>query len=457
MRSCSSLLTIPLSSWAMQETSILKYNLSPHFHFFIAADGQPEAGDVRLRPDGGVSEGTLQTRRHHYNTRSIQQNLVIPDPDPADTKGKPVEGSRRAFNWHVDNLVVEFKKSHTMDPFYTEAEIEEREPAVKKARDEGNKDAKYKESFEKNAAEALKVRGQLARYASLVFSHQQRTHIFQLLVCGRLARFIRWDHSGAIVSDAFDYNKNPHLLAQFFWRYNHMTASQRGWDLSVTEASDKERKTFKSVMSKFLKSMRDPARSEPVLRNAEATIDEHWPVLKVTVEDDKLGKSVRILIQAPFFRTHSALGRATRGYIAYHIPLRKLIFFKDTWRVVHNRLIPEREILRSLSDASVPNIPEVLSGGDVTLNGERDRALNLRWVQRILSSAKFLHPRDFHHHRLLQPLAYPVQCARNSRMFIIGFRDCFKGMFYSGYYREYPTHDCHSYGVCQEAMRACAP
>ena len=74
----------------MQETSIIKYNLSPRFHFFIAADGQPEAGDVRVRPDGGVSEGTLQTRRHHYNTRGIQQNLVIPDPDPADTKGKPV-------------------------------------------------------------------------------------------------------------------------------------------------------------------------------------------------------------------------------------------------------------------------------------------------------------------------------------------------------------------------------
>ena len=207
-------------------------------------------------------------------------------------------------------------------------------------------------------------------------------------------------------------------------------------------------------MSKFLKIMRDPARSEPVLRNAEATIDEHWPVLKVTVEDDKLGKSVRILIQAPFFRSHSALGRATRGYIAYHIPRRELIFFKDTWRVVYDHLIAEREILRSLSDASVPYIPKVLSGGDVTLNGKCDRALSLQWVQRLSSSVKFLHPRDFRHHRLLQPLAYPIQCAPNSREFIIGFRDCFKGKFYCEYYREYPTHDWHTIAIAS-AKKQC--
>ena len=137
-----------------------------------------------------------------------------------------------------------------------------------------------------------------------------------------------------------------------------MTASQRGWDLSVTEASDSEKKRFKSVMGKFLKNMHDPAHPQRIIPKAEATIDEHWPVLKVTVEDDELGKSVRILIQAPFFRSHCALGRATRGYIAYHIPRRELIFFKDTWHVVHNRLIPEREACRRLSIQSVRYLGE---------------------------------------------------------------------------------------------------
>ena len=48
----------------------------------------------------------------------------------------------------------------------------------------------------------------------------------------------------------------------------------------------------------------------------------------------------------------------------------------------------------------------------------------------------------------------PIQCAPNSREFIIGFRDCFKGKFYCGYYREYPTHDWHTIAIAS-AKKQC--
>ena len=322
-----------------------------------------------------------------------------------------------------------------MDPFWPHAAIDKRMRAKdqqaensKDAGEEAQKcsDSDNEEGFEKQPAAALNVRGQLAHYAGLVFAHQHRTHAFQLLICGPLARFIRWDHSGAIVSDSFNYEENPLLLAQFFWRYNHMDDAERGIDLSVTHADEDERAKFKTAMDEFLANMRDPAHSQLLIPKAEDTINPTYPVMKVAVDDDDSKKPVEILIQAPFFCSHSIIGRATRGYIAYHISLSELIFFKDTWRVNHPRLIPERQIYRLLSKAGVPCIPKVLAGGDVK-NNEWSRTLCLALVQELKLDVRFARPRDFRHHRLLQPLAYPVQSARNLKEFTRAFRACIKG------------------------------
>ncbi|KAI0752279.1 hypothetical protein BC629DRAFT_1256541, partial [Irpex lacteus] len=52
-------------------------------------------------------------------------------------------------------------------------------------------------------------RGRLASYAEQTFSHQHRTHLFQLLVLGNEIRFIRWDRAGASVSGKFNYVEDP--------------------------------------------------------------------------------------------------------------------------------------------------------------------------------------------------------------------------------------------------------
>lgn len=311
-----------------------------------------------------------------------------------------------------------------MDPFYSQADIE----ATAASRKEPDLDRKI--AFEKDEPpQALATRGQLARYASLVFAHQHRTHIFQLLVCGRHVRFIFWDHSGAIVSDSFDYVEDSALLAQFFWRYSHMSNAQRGFDSSVSVTSSREKRQFRRAMEKFLKDMIDPKNPHRRrLPQAEDTLDERYPILKVSVEDDVSGQSSEILIQAPFFVSQSALGRATRGYIAYHIASQELVFFKDTWRVKHPRLTAERTVCQKLIKDGVRYVPKIISGGDVTANDERDSTRCLKWVQLQTLDVGYEYPRDFHHHRLLQPLAYPVESAPNSKEFVIAFRDCLRGM-----------------------------
>ena len=80
----------------------------------------------------------------------------------------------------------------------------------------------------------------LAPYATAHLGHQFRVHNFCLLVSGEYARFIRWDRDGVTVTRHFDYIKEPHLLADFFWRYAHLYRSQHGYDTSVSSATPED-------------------------------------------------------------------------------------------------------------------------------------------------------------------------------------------------------------------------
>lgn len=316
-----------------------------------------------------------------------------------------------------------------MDPFLTAA-------CIKQAPDIEDRFSKYQHTkplsnFERHTPEAIKVQGQLAHHADLVFSRQHRTHLFQLLVCGNTVRFIFWDHSGAIVSDLFDYVKCPLRLAQFFWRYNCMTKAERGWDLSAVSASSEERTQFTKAFGKFLAEMYDPSHPRHRIPQAEDTIDDRYPVMKITVEDDVSKEPVQVLVQAPFFRTRSAVGRATRGYIAYHLVRNELVFFKDSWREMRSFLTAERSIYTLLSDTNVSFILEVLSGGDVAANGVRGRTRCLEWMSKQSLDIRYGHrPKTYQHHRLLQPLAFPIQSAPNSKEYTRAFRDCIRGVLY---------------------------
>jgi len=81
-----------------------------------------------------------------------------------------------------------------------------------------------------------------------------------LSICGWFARFIRWDRSGAIVTQSFDYIKEPHILASFFWRYAHLNQSQRGYNASVSPASPEDLQQIQHVEHRFRKD--NPAHCE---------------------------------------------------------------------------------------------------------------------------------------------------------------------------------------------------
>ena len=393
---------------------------------------------------------TQPTHNYNFRTRTQQkQNLKIEDAGPDDDKTGSYGVSHKSFDWFEDGLVIEFKKSSTMDPFYTTEEL--KAMGADKKPEAGEKPV---HSFAKLNDDAARIRGQLAIYATQVFDHQHRTHLFQILVCGRHARFIFWDHSGAIVSDSFDYIEEPLVLTEFFWRYNHMSLEERGWDLSVERMGEKETKLFRDKVTQLLKDMDDPKHPQRKLPRAERTLDSTFPVYKISVYDDVSHKYEDVLIQCPFVRIHSALGRATRGYLAYVLSSDEIKFLKDTWRVVHDRLIPERTLCRELEQARVPSIPKNVFGGDANANAEREKTRCLDWAKKQKLYVVYMNIRNFRHHRLLQEIAYPVDSAPDSRHYVIAFRDCFPGMHSRSLY-SYSCNDilvC-SYQGCKQAMR----
>ncbi|KAG2743365.1 hypothetical protein P692DRAFT_20878758 [Suillus brevipes Sb2] len=60
--------------------------------------------------------------------------------------------------------------------------------------------------------------GQITSYAAAQLGAQYRAHAFSVLIVCNRARIIRWDREGAIVTNTFDYNHEPHL-ADFFHRF----------------------------------------------------------------------------------------------------------------------------------------------------------------------------------------------------------------------------------------------
>lgn len=109
------------------------------------------------------------------------------------------------------DLVWEFKPTVAQDPFDDKVDKTTADPSLT-------------QPLESDTKEAIRTRGQLIDYAT-----QEK------------ARIIRWDRSGCMSSEAFDYKSGENnYLGEFLWRYSHASRSQRGLDDTAVEATLKE-------------------------------------------------------------------------------------------------------------------------------------------------------------------------------------------------------------------------
>jgi hypothetical protein len=411
---------------------------------------------------------------HSYNTRANAaaiearaHNLQVNVEEVAVGPAVPRQAANasEAFDWRNSALLVEFKRNSGMDPFKSLKALKGNTVDIEDEREEEGSDVGDEEEthstttevpktpenhtsaddakptddsssepsifFEKDSVKSKYTLGQLAIYASEMFGHQQRTHIFQLLIAGRTARFILFDHSGAVVTDAIDYVQDSKLLVEFFWRLNHMSKVARGWDSTARQPASKDIAMFKKVINTFLEDMNMPDSSKRRLPNAEHTLNAAYDVHKMLVTDaEDENSSMELLVQGPMFKATTALGRFTRGYLA--VPTNgsardEPLFFKDTWRVNYHMMETEAKVYKLLEKYGVPHVPRLICGGDVTdENGNVQKTISVDWAEKQALKISYEPLRKHSHHRIVQRIAYPIESAENSKEFVQAFVDVFE-------------------------------
>ncbi|EED85470.1 predicted protein [Postia placenta Mad-698-R] len=143
----------------------------------------------------------------------------------------------------------------------------------------------------------IKARGQIADYATRIMQRQHRLFLFMIVICKREARFLRWDRSGAIVTDAFDFVKNPEPLHTFFYRLSKMTREQHGYDPTVVPADADE--------IALMESYKDKLPQDEYLRKClNDAMERGWPIQKnpgapLRTRRTRLAQLPRTLLKPP--------------------------------------------------------------------------------------------------------------------------------------------------------------
>jgi hypothetical protein len=215
--------------------------------------------------------------------------------------------------------------------------------------------------FHRTSMKARDTQGQLVAYANAVLCRQFRTRLFSVLICHDQARIILWDNSSAVVTERFDFITEPTLLAEFFWRYHCLPLVMRGYDTSVTAPNSEEQ----LLARKFLRvNAKDPT------------------FVKIGVPNNTSAASAEVrffIAETPRFVPRSPFGRCTRGFVAWDITTREIVWIKDYWRVNAEGMEKEGNIYLDLHRHGVPHIPKFSRAGDIK-SSELCTTSNDRWV-----------------------------------------------------------------------------
>ena len=251
------------------------------------------------------------------------------------------------------HLFIEVKKDADQDIFF--------DPPPP----EGPKPPKYKFTVDALSVDGgLRTRisalGQNAHYAHTVQSRQFRTCVFSLSISGSRARILRWDRSGVLVTEAFDYKADPQILIDFVWRFVRAKDHQRGFDpTAVTVDSNEDRDLFQKAISSHVQLQLglDPETDE--------TNRHYYPeaITHLTIGGSD------VWVSRPLWQSHAIAGRCTAGYWGVLCDTREVVFVKDVWRANAEEVELEGEILKDLREKGVGHIPTVICHGDVISQG----------------------------------------------------------------------------------------
>jgi hypothetical protein len=285
----------------------------------------------------------------HANPDTQRDNLA---PDISVCAADDVPDATAKTDFSKMELFIKLKCAETSDSF-----LDPKDPLQPPA-----------ENFRfENVSDVSRLNcGQPSSYTVAHAGSQFRVHTFTVSICGQSARFIRWGRAGATVTRSFDYIKEPHTLANIFWRYAHLNHSQRGYDASVSPASPEYLRQIWHVEQ----HLRD---DNPAHRK--------FRIIMVPDRDDPEVETPFMISFPPKYTARSPFGHATRPMLAFNMEMREIVFLKDYWRADVDGMEKEGEIYALLEAKGVLNIAPFGEGDNVRHHTTLTHTLrNKKWA-----------------------------------------------------------------------------
>ncbi|KAI0319061.1 hypothetical protein OF83DRAFT_1241157 [Amylostereum chailletii] len=220
-------------------------------------------------------------------------------------------------------------------------------------------------TFENPSSSANAYRRRLCSWAHTQFKHQSRIFAFSVVLFDKWARLVRWDRSGAVVTERFIWSGTEGPLAEFFRRFDDMSEEERGHDPTVSKPSDEQINVARAAFAK-----------------SDATdISPEEPLRLFTVADDVTGEERLYVVADSQWHSRSLAGRATFGYVAVDVSTGSVVYLKDTWRIDEPGMQKEGDVYRRLWEHGVPYIAPILCAGDVVGQTSRTQEFSsAEWV-----------------------------------------------------------------------------
>ncbi|EED78691.1 predicted protein [Postia placenta Mad-698-R] len=392
----------------------------------IGGDGSKNKPDVSIFPERDETHATCQpamkakkstAKKRAAKKSTAKQGAAKQGAANAKQAQTPFKA---ATSWHRASLVIECKSSDSdghpfsFRPASTSKSTKTSGTSAKSTKTSGTSDKSTKapgtsdkecdsaapnpqaekDVFLPQADEAIKSRGQLSDYAMHLMRSQPRQFCFMVVVAGCYARIMRWDRSGAIVSEAFEFVEDPSTMVTFLYNYMTMTQEERGFDMSVVEASDDDKKEMIAWKDRMVQ---DKELSDYHTERFKEAMETKWPIYKVTIprEDlisaaelepkaDEAGapkdssqsgsdihtEDLTLLIGKPLSMSNSPTGRSTIGYVAFDMRGKRLVFLRDSWPLDSPLRKTERTVYKDLWQNGVKYIARPISGG-IVKNGDK--------------------------------------------------------------------------------------
>ncbi|KAH9017119.1 hypothetical protein EDB83DRAFT_2679871 [Lactarius deliciosus] len=351
---------------------------------------QNENEFIRLIEDAGICPNLKFFNTTHCISANLKPDIAIYSGIDRNDPGTH-SGGQRSLDWTAVDLWVENKNE---------------------------KDDVFRD-LEEMGREATKISGQLIAYTSAIHRSQFRVFSFSVVLFGNTGRLLRWDRSGVIYTEPFNWSTQPDTLFEFLWRLNFLSDVKRGYDTTVTSVADDE---AEAALPRL--------RTYEGLENV-AKADLH----KFLVRDDHTlnGQIKYFIAPSAVWDSESLFGRSTFGYIAYDPETTNLVYLKDFWRTERDGIQKEGDVYRELHDAQVSNIARLGLAGDVPLLPECGRT-DCPAVQRTMTQ-DFVkdwcpgRPRvdPYVHYRLvLETLGSPLNTFKSTRELCEVIRDAIK-------------------------------